>query len=311
MYAHTPVLLDSVLTLLKPDKGQSIFVDATLGEGGHAEAFLSRYPGLEIFGVEADQIILMRARDRLKRFNSRIKLFRRWFTDFFKDYESYLEQRPDRILFDLGISMFHYEKSGRGFSLIKDEPLDMRIDEGLKKTASDIVNKSSENELIKLFETYGEEKMARRISHAIVRERRKAPIIRSNVLADIILKAVPPAYRYGRIHPATRTFQALRIVVNDELSQLREALEDAFHLLNTGGRLGVISFHSLEDRIVKHFFKERNKSCTCPADWPICQCGGKRELEILTRKPITASSEEIEKNPASRSAKFRAVEKLI
>ena len=306
---HIPVLLDTVLSLLEPEE-DSLFVDATLGEGGHAEALLSRFPGLKLIGVEADREVFMRAQERLKLYRDRTYLFNEWFTDFFKGFGSRFEQRPDRILFDLGISMFHYQQSGRGFSFRKDEPLDMRIGGGIKRTAADIINKASERELKELIKTYGEEKMSKRITQAIIRERKKSPITRARALADIIRQAVPPSYRYGPIHPATRTFQALRISVNDELSRLKGGLAGAFQSLNRCGRLGVISFHSLEDRIVKHFFREHNKSCTCPPDWPICKCGGQRALKVLTKKPVTASPDEIGKNPASRSARLRVVEKL-
>ncbi len=312
---HTPVLLDSVLSLLKQEsidsQAEFLFVDATLGEGGHAEALLLHYPGMMLYGVDADGEVLLRAQERLKLYKGRIRLFNEWFTDFFKNFRQRFKIRPSGILFDLGISMFHYEKSGRGFSFRKDEPLDMRIGKNIEQTAEDIINTYSQNELFELIKGYGEERMAKRITYAIIKERRAEPITKAHDLAGIIWKAVPPSYRYGSIHPATKTFQALRIAVNNELSRLKEGLREAFQVLEIGGRLGVISFHSLEDRIVKHFFKERNKSCTCPPDWPICQCERQRELKILTKKPLTASTDEIKRNPKARSAKLRVVEKLI
>jgi 16S rRNA (cytosine1402-N4)-methyltransferase len=310
VYVHTPVLLDAVLELLEPVGGDQFLVDATLGEGGHAEAFLSRFPGLNLCGVEKDEQILDVARRRLARFGDRVRLFRACFSEFFRDYDRFCERRPDRILFDLGISMFHLEKSGRGFSFAKDEPLDMRIDRGGGRTAADIVNHSSQEELAATLRRFADEPFAVPISRAIVRARSRAPITTASALAGIVRSAVPPSRRYGRIHPATRTFQALRISVNWELELLSEGLEHAFAVLNPAGRLGVIAFHSLEDRIVKRFFQERNKACTCPPDWPFCQWGGRRRLRTLTAKPVSADSKEKESNPASRSAKLRVAEKL-
>jgi 16S rRNA (cytosine1402-N4)-methyltransferase len=311
LYVHTPVLLDAVIELLKPEGGSQLLVDATLGEGGHAEAFLSRFPGLELCGVEKDEEILAVARRRLAPFGERVQLFHACFSEFFSDYDRFCRRRPDRILFDLGISMFHLEKSGRGFSFAKDEPLDMRIDKGGERTAADIINQSSAQELADLLRRFADEPFAGPISRAIVRARASGPIRSANALAGIVRSAVPPSRRYGRIHPATRTFQALRISVNWELELLSEGLEHAFAVLKPGGRLGVIAFHSLEDRIVKRFFQERNKACTCPPDWPICQCGGRRSLRTLTAKPVSADPQEKERNPASRSAKLRVAEKLV
>ncbi len=308
MAVHTPVLLDEVLNLLKPNRAQAVLVDATLGEGGHAEAFLTRHPDLILYGVEIDESVLAQALDRLKRFGNRVRLFREGYESFFKAGSS--DVGPDRIFFDLGISMYHIEKSGRGFSFLRDEPLDMRLNLDLERSAADIVNSFSEDELRRLIYRNGEERFARGIARAIVRKRQQSAIVRSVELADIIRAAVAPKYRYGRRHPATRTFQALRITVNDELEVLSEALSAAFERLLPGGRLGVISFHSLEDRIVKRFFLTLNKSCTCPPEWPICQCGGRKRAEIVTRKGIKASPEEVMRNPAARSANFRVLEKL-
>lgn len=306
---HTPVLLAEVIQFLSCREQKCLLVDARLGEGGHAEAMLSLFPQMMVLGVEVDGDILKIARERLKCFGKRIETFHSRSLDFFEGYgERYLEF-PDRIFIDLGISMFHYRQSGRGFSFREDESLDMRIDVEQPLTAGIIVNEYGRKELEKLIFEYGEERFAGRISGSIIRERSKTPIRSAKVLGEIIKRSVPANRRYGRIHPATRTFQALRIVVNNELQCLQEELEYSFHVLKKGGRMGIISFHSLEDRIVKHFFKEKNKSCTCPADWPICQCGGRRELKILTRKAIFAKAAEHEANPASRSARLRVVEK--
>jgi 16S rRNA (cytosine1402-N4)-methyltransferase len=309
---HTPVLLDEVLTLLAPPEEKSLLVDATLGEGGHAAAFLSRFPGLTLYGLDADSEIIQIARRRLRSFEEqeRVCFYREWFDDFFTSFGVRFDRRPDRILMDLGISMFHYRESGRGFSFRSAEPLDMRINGNSDRTAADIIKNTPEIELRRLIADYGEERMAGRIARTIVAERKNTPIRQARQLADLIWNVVPPAYRYGAIHPATRTFQALRIAVNGELARLERGLAAAFAVLSPGGRIAVISFHSLEDRIVKLFFREKNKSCTCPPESPICQCGGIREARIVTRKPVTASARELEHNPASRSAKLRVAEKL-
>jgi 16S rRNA (cytosine1402-N4)-methyltransferase len=308
---HEPVLREPVLELLAPAGGAGLLVDGTLGEGGHAEAFLERFPGLRLVGVDKDREILERAEIRLARFGARVRLEHRGFAEFFERYDELAEGVPERILLDLGVSMFHFEASGRGFSFQRDEPLDMRLDPGAGQTAAELLRESSADELAGLIREFGEERWARRIAGAIVRRRdREGPLTGSRELAEVVARAVPPEARQGRIHPATRTFQALRIAVNGELAELERALPAACRLLAPGGRLGVISFHSLEDRIAKRFFRERNRACTCPPEAPICQCGGRRELEILTRKPVTASAEERRANPASRSAKLRVVEKL-
>ncbi|MBN1799253.1 MAG: 16S rRNA (cytosine(1402)-N(4))-methyltransferase RsmH [Spirochaetales bacterium] len=312
---HTPVLLGEVLDLLKPaavgnkPASQSVMVDGTCGEGGHAEAFLSRYANLILLCVDADKEQIESARRRLKKYGSRVELFTMWFSDFFSDYHAYNRKLPDRILLDLGISRFHYEKSGRGFSFQRDEYLDMRISKELKQTAYDIVNKAVEQELVNILREYGEERFAYAIARAICRERKSKPVRTSVQLAQIVSNAVPRQSSKRRIHPATKTFQALRIAVNGELNELEKGLAAGFTLLKKGGRFAVISFHSLEDRIVKRFFKSKNKSCTCPPEWPICQCRGEKELILLTKKPITPGDTEVRANPAARSAKLRVVEK--
>jgi 16S rRNA (cytosine1402-N4)-methyltransferase len=305
VYAHVPVLLQAVLELLAPPEGEACLVDATLGEGGHAEAFLSRFPSLRVVGVDKDGEILKRARERLASFGTRVRLVHSGFADFFEGEAGAL--RPERILMDLGVSLFHFEQSGRGFSFRAEEPLDMRLDSGRGRTAAELLEEAEEGELERLLKEYGEEPRARRIAAAIVRHRdREGPVTRSAQLARIVAGALKPG---GRLHPATRTFQALRIAVNDELGELARALPAAFRVLAPGGRMGVIAFHSLEDRIVKRFFRDRARACTCPPEWPICQCGGRSELELLTRKPVSAVEEERRANPASRSAKLRVVEK--
>ena len=307
---HTPVLLEETLKYLAPRKAGELMIDATIGEGGHSNAFLSQFQELRIIGIDADSEILKTARERLEHFGDRVQFYNGWSHDFFAEYpEKY--KRPDTVLFDLGVSLFHYEKGGRGFSFRYDEKLDMRIDDSSGLSASELIERLSEEDLADLIFSYGEERYSRRIARAIGEAKSSAAITSSAVLAEIVEKSVPSVYRHGPIHPATRTFQAFRIAVNGELSRLADLLEAAFRVLEPGGRLGVISFHSLEDRIVKNFFREKNRDCICPHDAPICKCGGQRELTILAKKGVSPSEEEIRKNPPSRSARFRVAEKIL
>lgn len=310
---HTPVLLRECLDFLspvgEPYEKNAFMIDSTLGEGGHTNAFLSKYPELKICGVDADSVIQQRAKERLSCFGDRIRFFNGWFNDFYSSYPAEMP-KPDLILFDLGISVFHYEKSNRGFSFRYDETLDMRLNENGTLSAFDIVNSYSEKDLADLIFLYGEEKLSRRIAYAIVEARSVSEISSSKSLAEIIYNCVPEKYRHGAIHPATRTFQALRIAANDELGHLPKALFDAFNCLNAGGKMGVITFHSLEDRIVKNFFRNLGKECVCPPEFAECRCGGKQCAEILTRKPVCPGEEEIKVNSPSRSAKLRVVRKL-
>ncbi len=311
---HTPVLLAECLEELspvgEPYEKNAFMIDSTLGEGGHSEAFLKKYPGLKICGLDADKAIQGRAKERLSVFGERVSFYNGWFNDFYSNYPEDLP-KPNLILFDLGISIFHYELSGRGFSFRNDEPLDMRIDPSKGKSAADIVNGFSERDLANLIYLYGEEKLSRKIAAAIVLARSAARIESSAALAQVISDAVGSRYAREKIHPATRTFQALRIAVNDELGHLPKALFDAFNDLAVGGKMGVITFHSLEDRIVKNFFRNLGKECVCPPNAPKCVCGGRPCAELLTRKPLGPSDEEIKVNSPSRSAKLRVVRKIM
>ncbi len=307
MIVHTSVMVPEVLSLLIPPARGGLLIDATLGEGGHSQAFLERYPSLNVVGVDADSAILEIARDRLSPFAARTRLVNAWFGSFFRDYPA--DPAPDLVLMDLGISRYHYEAAGRGFSFDRDEALDMRLSPDLPTSAADLVNDAEPDELTDILFRFGEERFARAIVSRLVRERDRAPITRASALARIVAASVPDQYRRRRIHPATRTFQALRIAVNRELEQLEAGLAEAVRVLAPTGRIGVITFHSLEDRIVKRFFREKSRECTCPPEWPICQCGGKAELRLVTGKPVTASQEEVSLNPASRSAKLRVAEK--
>lgn len=306
---HTSVLAEEVCEYLAPTKALELFIDSTMGEGGHSWLMLSRFEDLRVIGLDADTKIQEVARKRLSKFEDRVRFFNTWFNDFYAHYPLG-DERPDKILFDLGISMFHYVSSGRGFTFLKDEELDMRLNPQEGESAGDIVNHWSEEDLRNLFFTYGEEKFSRQIARLIVKKRKEARIESTQVLADIVKGAVPAKQRHGRIHPATRVFQALRIEANKELDRLKQVLEDSLRVLKVGGRLGVITFHSLEDRIVKHFFKEMNKSCICPPEWPICKCRGYKIVDILTRKPVAPTEEEIAHNAASRSSKLRVIEKV-
>ena len=310
---HKPVLLKECLHYLspigEPYENRAVMIDSTLGEGGHTYNFLLKYPNLSVIGLDADKYIQARAKERLSVFGDRIHFFNGWFNDFYDNYPDEYE-KPDLILFDLGISVYHYEKSSRGFSFRYDEQLDMRLNENSEKSAADLVNDLPEDKLADLIYLYGEEKLSRKIAAAIVKARAGGRIESSKALAQIIWDAVPANYRYGQIHPATRTFQALRIAVNSELKRLPGALHAAFNDLKVGGKMGVITFHSLEDRIVKNYFRNLGKKCVCPPEVAICRCGGKECAEILTRKPVCPSEEEIKDNSPSRSAKLRVVRKL-
>ena len=307
---HTPVLLEESIKYLAPRKSGELMIDANLGEGGHSNAFLSQFPELRVIGIDADTEIMKVAEERLNRFGDRIQFYSGWSHDFFTEYPGELK-RPDTILMDLGVSLFHYEKSRRGFSFRYDESLDMRIDTSVGIAAAELIARLSENDLADLIYNNGGERYSRRIARAICEAKHSSAVASSIVLAEIIERAVPAAYRHGPIHPATRTFQALRIAVNGELSRLPGLLEAAFNVLEPGGRLAVISFHSLEDRIVKNFFREKNRDCICSPDTPICNCRGQRIVTILTGKGISPGEEEIRKNPPSRSARFRAAEKIL
>ena len=310
---HTPVLLNECLDYLSPIgesfEKNALMIDSTLGEGGHSFNFLSKFENLKIVGLDADKVIQAKARERLACFGQRMNFFNGWFNDFYANYPSEYE-KPDLILFDLGISVFHYEKSDRGFSFRYDEKLDMRLNAESEKSAADLVNELSETELADMIYLYGEEKLSRRIAKATVDARSGGKIESSKALAEIIWNCVPANYRYGQIHPATRTFQALRIAVNGELKRLPKALSDAFACLKPGGKMGVITFHSLEDRIVKNYFRNLGKQCVCPPEVAVCRCGGSECAEILTRKPVCPTEEEIKANSPSRSAKLRVIRKI-
>ena len=306
---HTPVLLEETIHFLAPRKPGELMIDATLGEGGHSRAFLERFPSLRIAGVDADGDIQERARKRLLPFADRVIFYKRWAGEFFSDYPAALSS-PDTILFDLGISLYHYEGSGRGFSFSKDEYLDMRLDTSRGKTAAELIAGLSEKDFADLLYNNAGERFSRRIAAAVHNAKKHSPVTGTAALAELVFTAVPVSYRHGPIHPATRTFQALRIAVNNEGENLPFMLEKALESLKIGGRMGVISFHSGEDRTVKHFFRKKERDCILASDTPIPRYEGICSVKILTRKPVSAGEEECRKNPPSRSAKFRVVEKI-
>jgi 16S rRNA (cytosine1402-N4)-methyltransferase len=304
---HTPVLVEESIRCLAPRNGGELMVDATLGEGGHSHAFLSRFPELKIIGVDVDPNIQEIARERLKGFGERIRFHTGWAQDFFKAWPAELK-RPDSILIDLGISLFHYEKSGRGFSFRRDEALDMRLDPRRGPGAAELIATLGERELADLLFRNAEERYSRRIAGAIVEARKRGALRSSRALGELVEQAVPASYRNGAIHAAAKTFMALRIAVNGELSRLGELLEAALLVLKPGGRLGVISFHSLEDRIVKEFFRQKSRDCTCPPEAPIHR--NNRALVVLTPKGLSPTEAEKRANPPSRSARLRVAEKI-
>ncbi len=307
---HLPVLFKESLSVLNIEPGR-VYVDCTLGGGGHAEGILERSsPDGRLIGIDRDPESVERVTKRLSPFGSRAAII----SGNFRDLSAFVRMAGfdsvDGVLMDLGVSMFQLQTSRRGFSFLLDAPLDMRMntDEQVP-TAYDLVNGADRDRLKKILVEYGEEKRWRSVVEAILKAREAMPIRTTRELAGLIEKALPGAKRY-KIHPATRTFQALRIAVNDELNALRQGLLGAVELLRSGGRLCVISFHSLEDRIVKQFFSGLVKGCSCPPGLPICGCGKTPTLRRVTRKPISPTPEEIERNPSARSAKLRSAEKI-
>ncbi len=307
-FQHQPVLLQEVINYLNPVPGM-VILDCTLGGGGHAQALLSRIlPGGCLIGLDQDQAALEAADRRLALLG---KANYQIVHANFKDLDQVLLSRQvDGILFDLGVSSYQLDQKERGFSYQEDVPLDMRMDQTAALKAFDLVNEGSLQELTKIIGEYGEEKWAKRIASFIVQARKKKSLHTTGQLVEIIKQAIPSGARRQGPHPAKRTFQALRIAVNQELDVLVPALEKGLQVLKPAGRMVVITFHSLEDRLVKRVFQKWAKDCTCPADFPVCVCENRPQVKILTKKPVIPSVEEIEKNPRARSAKLRAVEKL-
>ena len=308
-FVHKPIMAQEVLKLLDPSRG-GIFADGTLGGGGHAEAVLEKLPNTgKLYGIDRDADAIAAASKRLERFNNFQALHGNFF-DAKSLFESIDVHGIDGLLVDLGVSSYQLDNPERGFSYKEDAPLDMRMDESCSFNAYDVVNGYSHGELAKVIRTYGEEKWASRIASFIVKERQTKPICTTYELVNLIKAAIPASARREGPHPAKRTFQAIRIEVNHELDGLSKAVEDLVDFLNPNGILAVITFHSLEDRIIKQTFMRLQNPCTCAASSPICICGKKPSVSVLTRKPITPSEEELLDNPRARSAKLRAIRKL-
>ena len=309
-FEHIPVLLNETLEYLDPKPG-GVYIDGTLGGAGHSSEIAKRIvPGGVLIGIDQDSNAIDAATRRLEAYKDNVVIVR----DNFRNIKTIALQKGfkevDGILLDIGVSSHQLDEKERGFSYMHDGPLDMRMDTESSLNASDIVNNSSEQELIRILRDYGEEKWAVRIAKFIADERKNSRIDTTFKLVDIIQRAIPAAARRDGGHPAKRTFQALRIAVNDELQVLEEAVTNAARLLKPGGRLVVITFHSLEDRIVKKIFNNMEKPCTCPPQLPVCACGKEPLLRVITKKPVTAGAEELKVNTRSKSAKLRAAERV-
>ena len=307
-FHHVSVLLDECIEALniKPD---GIYVDGTLGGAGHSYHIAERLTTGRLIGIDRDPIALEAAGKRLEPFKDRVTLVHSNFCQMAKVLDDLGIAGVDGILLDLGVSSPQLDDGARGFSYMADAPLDMRMDSGDALTADTVVNTWSYEELKRILYDYGEERYAPAIAAAIVRRRETAPIRTTLELVDMIRSAMPPAALREKQHPAKRTFQAIRIAVNDELGSVSRAMETAIPRLNPGGRLAVITFHSLEDRIVKSAMANAAKGCVCPPEFPVCVCGRIPQVTVLTRKPIVSGEEELARNPRARSAKLRVCEK--
>ncbi|MGI5825391.1 MAG: 16S rRNA (cytosine(1402)-N(4))-methyltransferase RsmH [Bacillota bacterium] len=310
-FHHVPVLLEPTMDSLAL-KDDGIYIDGTLGGGGHSENILLRTaPGGKLIGIDQDDEALAAASARLEKFGSRFTAVKANFCRMKQVLADLGISQADGILLDIGVSSHQLDDGERGFSYMVDAPLDMRMDQNSGgKTAADLLAVLSEEEIANIIYQYGEERYSRRIARQIVEFRKTEPVLTTFQLVNLIRRAMPKNHNKEKQHPAKRTFQALRIAVNDELGVLQKALDDALDLLKPGGRLSIITFHSLEDRIVKEQFKTWAKGCICPPDFPVCVCGKVPTAKIITRKPVTADESELELNPRARSAKLRCVEKL-
>ena len=308
-FHHVSVLLDACIDALaiRPD---GVYVDGTLGGGGHSREIASRLTTGHLIGIDRDETALAAAGERLAPFMDRVTLVHSNFCEMDSVIRSLGYGGVDGVLLDLGVSSPQLDESSRGFSYMADAPLDMRMDRGDTLTAYQVVNEWSYEELKRILFDYGEERYAPLIAGAICRRREQKPIATTLELVDIIRGSVPPAALREKQHPAKRSFQAIRIAVNDELGAVSKAMEAAIPMLNPGGRLAVITFHSLEDRIVKSAMAEAARGCTCPPSFPVCVCGKKPKVKLLSRKPVLPGPEELEENPRARSAKLRVCEKL-
>lgn len=307
---HQPVLLEETITLLNCHPG-GIYVDGTTGEGGHALHIFKTCPNVRLLiGIDRDEDNLDHTNKRLSSFKDKYFLVKGNFSEIKKIISHLKIKAVDGVILDLGVSTHQLLSPSRGFSFSVDGPLDMRMDQEQKTTASTLVNDFSKEQLERIFWKYGEEKWSSSIAKKIVKSRKETPINTTLELANLVTNTIPSRARPRKIHPATRIFQALRIAVNDELTHLKKGLPEAIDVLVPGGRMVVIAFHSLEDRIVKNTFREHSRSCVCPPRIPQCRCGQIPKLKLLTKKPIVPTTEEISQNPRSRSARLRGAEKL-
>ena len=306
---HRPVLLEETLKFLAPERG-GLFVDCTVGLGGHSEAVLKASDDTRVVGMDLDPAALEYARQRLEFFGDRFLAFQSNFRAIAAVLQDANERDPAGILVDLGVSSLQFDSPERGFSFRFDAPLDMRMDPATGATAADLLQQLPESEIARIIFEYGEERHSRRIARRIVERRDQGnPITTTTELAELV-RAAAGGHKRNQIHPATRTFQALRIAVNRELEGLGEFVETAIDLLTPGGRFVGISFHSLEDRILKRELRRLSGHCECPPRLPVCSCGARKAVEVLTRRPVVPGSREVDENPRARSAKLRAARKL-
>ena len=307
-YGHKPVLLEECLDALaiRPD---GIYLDGTLGRAGHSLEILRRLTTGRLIGIDRDMTAIEAAKERLAEFGDRVTLVHSNFSELGSVLEKLNIGGIDGMLFDLGVSSPQLDEAHRGFSYMQDAPLDMRMDESAALDAREVVNTWSGDELKRILRDYGEERYAPQIARAIVRARENKPIETTLELVEVIRSAMPAAALREKQHPAKRSFQAIRIAVNGELDALPPMLEAATRGLRPGGRLAVITFHSLEDRIVKQTMRELATGCTCPPEFPVCVCGNKPKLELVSRKPIVSGTAELEENPRARSAKLRVAQR--
>ncbi|MDP7556771.1 MAG: 16S rRNA (cytosine(1402)-N(4))-methyltransferase RsmH [Nitrospinaceae bacterium] len=306
---HESVLAKEILQHLHP-REDGLIVDGTLGNGGHTELILKNTaPGLRVLGIDRDEQAIERAGKRLAPFRNRVTLVHGNFSDIKNILKKANVMNVDGLLLDLGVSSPQLDSPERGFSFMRNGPLDMRMDSTQKTTAADLLVKLSDEELVLVIKEYGEERFAKRIVRAIRKAQEQNPITTTLQLSNIV-SGVTHTPRPAKIHPATRTFQALRIAVNNELEHIKSTLSDSLGILSASARIMVISFHSLEDRIVKNFFKDEEKGCICPPRLPVCACGHKTRLKIITRRPVTPASEEVKRNPRASSSKLRVAERV-
>ena len=318
-YKHISVLVDEVTHFLAPQKNQN-YIDLTLGGGGHSKAILVKTgPQGKLLAFEMDQRAIKAAKDNLKEYKDRLIITNNSYVHLESELKRHKIENISGIVADLGLSSDQLDKADRGFSFKDHGSLDMRFDpSGQTLTASDIIMNWTEAQILKIFQEYGEVKQARRLAEGLVAwrkdlDKQKQKSIKTSMLVSIILRILnikEESLKRFRIHPATQVFQALRIAVNDELGNLQKVLPQAYNILSPGGRLAVISFHSLEDRIVKHYFKDLSRGCICPLETPVCRCNNKPKVKLITKKAIKPSQEEIAKNKRSRSAILRVIEKI-